>query len=816
MHVGKIHTYGNITYHKEVITYFYKVKPINSLFASETQKDTLLEKFKDLILDVNMPGFFFVKPKEVNRKKILQTYAETFKENGDPEFLDLAKDYIKSIQEILSESIKYRYEIFFCFTDGRSEMKRRKKISVFPVSNDALGKDELSLYQIAEEEIFKKMSKHIDTTKVNEEIEIEKLMNYLAVPTEKSIDDYWVTEHSSMLEYEIVPTKGNENQKLYTTTLVASKFNRLAVNDVADDVINGLQLGAYPTDVMVKFDLVHTKQFIKNMTAKNESIKKAQKRYISLTDRKDKEAIKGTILSKSAMELDESIEQSKVRWQLYFRIRSNDEKMLEKRRESLRSKFKSSRIELSVEIGKQITLANNLFPYRNEFKRYIQSTDIAYLARYNFLGGIYIGEEDTGIIETFTRPGDLPVLYDTRKILEGKAKTNAPTTVYCGETGGGKTQMCDHKVFVGVIFYARRSLTIDPKGDRIKKIEMLGDKASHLIIGAEDNPDGMLDAFLMNSDNSRKALAEAKANIDALVTAHDRKGNVVIPYHNINSAFDDMTKDVETGKQKQMTFTSLLEHLKAYDEDVANLVLSTRRDPIARLFFANQDTKIDKAFNLNKRYNLVTFAEVPLYDMNGNVMKFNPNHQRQAIFAICMSKVTGIINSFARSYPDEDKEVTFDEYKVWKSVPGGENVVINTVMTARSLRCFVNVISQQFSDINSEILNNTGQIYVGSLKSQKEIEYVLEEMKLENHNIVRNALIDRTQIEGADESKKYVFLFQDYNNRKSLAKLIMPRTFKEAFKTLKDRNGTNIHKSESEATENDVLSPNEDKSIWAQ
>ena len=84
------------------------------------------------------------------------------------------------------------------------------------------------------------------------------------------------------------------------------------------------------------------------------------------------------------------------------------------------------------------------------------------------------------------------------------------------------------------------------------------------------------------------------------------------------------------------------------------------------------------------------------------------------------------------------------------------------------------------------MLNNTGEIFVGSLKSSEEIEFVLDEMKLNNHQTVRSALIDRTTAEGADENKKYVFLMQDYNNRKCLTKLIIPRCFSEIFRTLKD------------------------------
>ncbi|MDF9825180.1 hypothetical protein M2475_001614 [Breznakia sp. PF5-3] len=787
MHISRIYTYDNIVYYKESVSYYYKIRPINSLFASESQKATLLEKFSDLILDINMPGFFMVRPKKVNNQKVYQAYADSYKVYGKPEFLDLAKSYIADQKEILQKAIKYRYEIYFVFCDGREEMKKRKNIALFPIESKPLKKDELELYQVAEQEIYKRMCKHIDTDKVTDQKKLEQFHNYLALPLEKDIEDYYVQEEPAHLHYEYQSTKSSKWEHLYSSTMVASSFQKTSIKDdqSADDVINSLQLASFPSDVVVKFDLQHTKEFVKHMSAKKESITKAQKRYISWTDRKDKDAIKGRLLAISAENVDESIEHSKIRWQMFVRVYASSLSLLEQRREHMRTKFKSSKIQLSIEVGRQILLADNLFPYRNNFRKYIQPTDIGYLAQYNFLGGIYIGEDEEGIIETYTMPGELPVFYNTSKILEGKTKTGAPTTLYCGETGGGKTQLADHRNFVDMIFKGRRILTVDPKGDREKKIVLLGDRASHLKIGAKDNPDGMFDCFLMHKEDEKEALAEAKEMISSLSRALNKTQEIA--FYHINDAYEDMKKDVDQRRLKQMTFTALLEKLIVYDDNLAKQVLSLKNDPIARLFFASQDTEIDLAFNLNKSYNLITFAEVPIYSKDKKeVVTFDPYQIKHAIFAICISKVTGIVNGFMKRFGVEENNLTFDEYRVWKAIPGGEDVVVNCVVTSRSWRTYPSVITQQLSDINAEILNNTGQIYVGSLKSSKEIEFVLQEMKLDDHDVVRGALIDRTQDEGVKDSKKYVFLLQDYNNRKSLTKLNIPKTFKEAFTTLKD------------------------------
>ena len=110
---------------------------------------------------------------------------------------------------------------------------------------------------------------------------------------------------------------------------------------------------------------------------------------------------------------------------------------------------------------------------------------------------------------------------------------------------------------------------------------------------------------------------------------------------------------------------------------------------------------------------------------------------------------------------------------------------------ARTLQTHPFLITQELSSISDAILNNVGEIFVGSLKSSKEIEFILEEMKLSNHPAVRGALIDHTQDEGVTEEKKYNFLMQDYNNRKCLTKNKIPRCFAEIFRTLKDEEESN-------------------------
>lgn len=782
MHVGKIYTYGNLIYHKGVTCYYYKINPINSLFAASSQQSTLLETMKNIILDVNMPGAIIIKPREIDNQKIYQTYANNYKRYGKPMFLDLAKDYITSLKEILSKAIKYRYEIYFVFCDGRDDLKKRKNIRLFDVDNNPLTKRELELYQTVEKEIFKKVKRNISAEKISESL-ATKLQNYIAIPLEKEITDYYVSENPTTLKYDYAVPGSSVEKSLYTKTLVASKYDEIRLSNPkeADDVINSLQLETYPTDIFIKFDLEHTKEFKRDMGAKKESIKKAHKRYISLTDRKDNEAIKATIVATSGMEADESAERSKVKFQTFLRLRANSLDLLEKRAEALREKFSGSYINLSQEAGEQLLLANNLFPYRNVFRKYIQLTDISYFVHYNYLGGICIGDEEEGMIESYTVPGNVPIFYNISNPLEGKTKTSSSVTVYAGETGGGKTQLADHRAFQNMIFRGMRVLTVDPKGDREKKIKLLGDRASHLKIGSPDCQNGMFDAYLLNTD-PKEALQRALRDVDAMVRALDL--DMSINYNAMEMAHNDMMDDLRQNRINKPTFTYLIqEKLAKYDEYISKQVMVLRSDSMARLFFASEETKYDQTFNLNKQYNLITFAKV---SMPVPTTGFDPNRLDNAIFALTLSRVQDIISGFMKAFGNEENILIIDEFKMFKDTPGGLAVVENCSRQVRSWLTHLMIITQSLSDVPDGILNNVGEIFVGSLKSSKEIDFVLNEMKLHDHATVRDTLLDRTSDEGLSEDKKYNFLMQDYNNRKSLTKLIIPRCFSEVFRTLKD------------------------------
>lgn len=801
MHVGKIYVENNIVYHKEVVTYYFNIKPINSLFASDTQVSTLLENMKDKILGINMPGEIIIRPVAINGAKIVNAYKHHFKRYGVKSFSGIAKDYIEDIKKINCGKLKYNYEIYIAFTDGRDELKRKHSFKITGVNNDEPTKEMYDIFRVCEEQMYKKLCNGLFVTRLQQE-QVVALHNYLACPIEQKVSQYYVEPSATHLKYQYKLTGLSQYKTMCSKTLIASRFETHSIHSQANTVLNKFQLAAFPIDTIIKFDLEHTKEFVRDMSAKREKIWKANRRHWKATERQDKEAIKAEKIAIAGESVDESLEKSKVRWQMLLRVRAVNEDMLEKRTTIIRETLRGgkSRIGLSEEVGEQILLADHLFPYRSEFKRYLQLSDVGYFVHYNYLGGLFIGDEEEGLIATYTQPGKKPIFHDSSKPLMGKTKSTGSTIIIAGESGSGKTQLADSLVFSDMLFKGMRVLTIDPKGDREKKIELLKENASHLKIGSKECVDGMFDPYLMNADNQAEALSQAKKDITSFARALNERTQ--INFMQINRAHEDMLAAKKEGEIKQCTLPLLLHYLHSYDSLLSDQVMSLAIDPIARLFFASQKTRIDQSFNLNKMYNLITFERMPLYDAKEDrVVDFNPNQLEHAIFAVVFSRVMAIVNGFMKRFGAEENQLVLDEFRIFKSVPGGEEVAKHCNRQCRSWQTHLYIITQLLSDISTDILENTAEKYIGSMKSKAAVEYVLDELGLEEHETVRATLRDKTKSEGVKEEDQYNFLYEDYNNRKCITKLIIPPSFMKYFDTQKqeDKNvpvtGTSFEES---------------------
>ncbi|MCR0308910.1 hypothetical protein MKC47_22910, partial [[Clostridium] innocuum] len=122
----------------------------------------------------------------------------------------------------------------------------------------------------------------------------------------------------------------------------------------------------------------------------------------------------------------------------------------------------------------------------------------------------------------------------------------------------------------------------------------------------------------------------------------------------------------------------------------------------------------------------------------------------------------------------------------YSTVPGGMSVLVNNNLIARSELCDMLIILQNWSDLPDSIINNTGQFFIGNMKSKDEIQRILCHFDLDGNSTLSAILQDRTKEEGVDQAKQHNFLYCDYNNRKCLTKMAILPMFSDAFRTFKD------------------------------
>ncbi|MCR0231020.1 hypothetical protein MKC80_23440, partial [[Clostridium] innocuum] len=158
MYVEPYYSYGegNIVYCKECICYHYEIRPMNSLYASDHQLQTLIDNLHRKILSVNMPGTIYILPQRIDEQGILKHYKTLYETNGDPQTEKLYRSFMKDIKAQLTSGIKYRYRIHICFTDNRDPLKKKWLSGWLSKNNDPLEKRMVDLSEVIDEQIYKK------------------------------------------------------------------------------------------------------------------------------------------------------------------------------------------------------------------------------------------------------------------------------------------------------------------------------------------------------------------------------------------------------------------------------------------------------------------------------------------------------------------------------------------------------------------------------------------------------------------------------------------------------------------------------------
>ncbi|MFV0480126.1 MAG: ATP-binding protein [Anaerorhabdus sp.] len=764
-----------------VIAYFYDVKPINSLFADSEQLEIMVDLFQKKMIRLNMPGQIIIQPIPVNVKEMVEYYNKTYKKNGKSEFKEIAQSIVKDIY-VANKMKRYKYKVTFVFVDGREDFDVSFVRAIGSNKAKIIPPDTLEYALDVSTFIEKELKNGLQVNKYNE-TQIETLLEYIACPTEQKLKSYYYVPHPQYVEYEYYPAVQKEAvetlEKLYTKTLMVSQMPTEL--NVPTNIFNSIQLLPYPVDIVLKFDVVAEKKFLKKMKMKEAEIEKNVKAECKNNGYTRSATKKAVHLAKLAVQGENSDEKMKVKYQIMFRLRGNSVDMLIKRYNQFQLSLgadieKENGLQLTYEVGRQEEISNNLNPFDVTYPRYVFETDLSYLAKYNWLGGLYLGEEKPGMVVGYTRPGRIPVTVNPFATFEQTARRTGPVTLVCGESGSGKSQLINNMLVEYLAVYGIRVLFIDPKGDRFEMIKNLPEgTAQNLVIGGDVNQRGIFDPFV----NYESKLALEKARDFCVLFARIVNENHEVNLRHIASAYNDCVTNVAIGTIQKVTMIELAKALADYDSLWSDNLLQFVEDETGYLFFARHNEEVVN-FDLSYRFNLVTFQRVP------DLEKFDKDNLMHRLFSIVVGETGSIMDRFMQTYKNELTLIGVDELRVFSMVASLNNLLDSYCRIGRSMLTKIVLIDQTYRYV-SRFIEQASEMYIGSIVNKEEIEEIVKHYNLEDNPQIRSVLGDKTKAEGVEKDDLHRFLYIDYNNRKGVIKAELHSDFKKAFDTRKER-----------------------------
>ncbi len=781
---------SNVAVSDGVLAYFYDVKPINSLFTDEAQISSIVDLFMKKMIRINMPGQIIIRPVGVDVPSMVNYYNQQYKKGGFKPFRDIAKNIIKDIYQE-NKKVRYKYKVTFVFVESRDnfEVSSLKNLSL--KKNIQISKEALEYAEDISDHLYNELNNGLSVSKLTED-EVESLIHYLAIPVKGQTESYFYTPQAQYMEYEYKMNHRNKDerdiQKLYTRNIMISSLP--SEQQKQTNIFNSIQLLSFPVDIILKFDMVSNRKFVKKMRNKELDIEKSIKKEAKHEGFTSKEIRKKTHLAKLAVQGENADEKAKVKFQVMFRLRANSTDLLMKRYNIFQSFLgadteREEGLQIAYDVGYQEEMYKNINPFDITYTKYVHTTDISYLAKFNWLGGLYIGEEREGMVLGYTRPGRIPVLSNFYAPIEGKSRKTAPITIIVGESGSGKTQLMNNIAIEFVAIYGVKIFIIDPKGDRVKFFDQIPPgMGQHLVLGGSSEQRGIFDPF--NNYTPEKALEKARDVLIRMGRAINKNQEFNLRY--IKEAYKDCVDRVKRNDIEKITMFELAQSLRKYDELWADNVLSLSDHEFGYLFFSYHDEEPIK-FDLTYNFNLATFSNVP------NLEYFDENNLRHQMFAILIEETVTMIDTFMRSNPNSPKVLEMDEMHVWNNTTNGESAVDNATRLARSYQALMILADQRYSTFNA-IRDQASQVLIGSIASVDEIEEIIKYYKLNDNESIRNVLQDKTKAEGFEEDDLHRFLYIDYNNRKAVLRAVLHTQFKDAFDTRKKSDEVNIEKEE--------------------
>lgn len=766
-------------YANDVMVYPFKILPFNNLNSTQAELEIFSESLSKILRKLNMPGGIICLPLGFDKQAAEEWYDNEFETYGFKDLRHVHEIFKKDMLNNHQTKIVRRYYLYFC--DGRDEVKKsnfnvlKDILEIFNLDQDTNANRVLnacrgnleSIYSTICEEYsgVSKMEKH-EIYELNRMLDLPKLNSHIQYRDLVDLPKNTYMQHEYYDENNLETVEWNS--KIVTISKIDKDVN-IATKGLASAVYN------YPCQFHIKWDFEHSKDLERKIEVQKNLIIDDNIKHRKNFWHKDKEMEKN---EKSAKKIHKLVELSEgddffIRFQIYFRFFGKNLKVIEKGVNSI-SKNLGKSFVVDTMTSRQDIAQLNFLPWQQTIASNIIKTNLMFYTNLNPLGSHYAGSEQGHLLYKLVE-GNEVIAIDQNAIRRQEVTEDATVRFICGTTGSGKSMFSITDMFTRMVHSGHKIIFIYPKADALnlgKNMHYLKNDITITRLGDSDSDKinkGSLDPFLVFRDDSLR-IKKCKELIKQLADSYKINHNEI--------EIDYIIKALrERSIPLNMTnITSVLCNSKDLNnKKLGDTLLSQSPGNLMSLFFADNNTKT--ALNLNAKFDLIQLVDIPKIEV------FDKMIVDHILINTLFEYITEVIETTITRLPRSS--IVVDELKKLSAYPRGKQWPDDLARVVRSSNAFLDLLTQNATDVTLDVLNNVGQVAIGKLKSASEIDYICEHLSLNDTYKTHLKKLSNLTDKNVKSNIRYSFVYKDYNN--NVAKVKLNTFSKELFDDFNDK-----------------------------
>lgn len=752
----------NIITNENGIAYIYSIPQINLMYSNAQQ---VSDNMTAIIKKVKMPGEILILPSAISKDTVEKKYNEIAQRfEIDDELVSSREQYIKETLELIAKTEKYLYNVYLVFNE-----RSTTKSGIFRNnSKQIVSKRQIDLALKLNDLLFDEICKIQNKSEKTDFAQTTWILNYLAYNTEEKVDCSIYSESINNLKI-LNESYSGKSKTVFSRVSQAKAF---PLEAKSFDFIEQIISQNFAIDISIKFDIdINNAKLEKKMYHASNNIRKAQKNYKRDNGRVLQEYKEAINIAEEGVKDFQSIDSALIHFQMCFRLRGRTEKLVENRYQMLKKNMKSNDIDIISSAGKQYMLHQHFQIMNLKTEDYVQKVSNEYFKTLHLQAGNNIGlyEWKDSIIKVYQYPNKVPVFIDEfAPLIDGSdIKATSSVVAYTGMTGSGKTGVANNNMFANVFMKGTKILQIDPKGDRrgiSEKIKNGKSFINEIDLSDTERYTGALDPFVLLRDD----IPQLRLSVTSLIKFFLSLNEKLDLFDNeiIINVLDDLINNNE-----EPTMTSYLELISNHSsqgEEIARIVGSFKTLRYASLYFSNSTTAT--IINYDKPINIILLSEINMSDITSIEGRLN-------------AKTLIDVELLAKRFMRDAKgnfEIHIEEYEYYVGLTKS-NIGREFSKLIRSFGGALYIYAQNPSAIEEDVLSQLSSIFIGNLKSERELDFICSEYRLNKRDFL--FLLNSVDEDNKSEGEKYIFLYIDVNNRKAKVRMEILPMFKKAIDT---------------------------------